>query len=179
MKYILQHAETLTQTLGYYQTDCQDDDSKLSKVSCKIKDRYSHICQLHIYREYQQIPKRRNQAVPRRQTNIAPDRDLIVYMIYDRGYVRRPVMSPRAQVLGIFLKKGPMSLHLRHIYRQYTEHNTQKSVKVQFNLYQIFIKFVKKYGHKVRQSFHQYHSATIYFNIHFVPGQKFRQSNYL
>ena len=34
----------------------------------------------------------------------------------DRGYVRRPVMSPRAQALGIFLKKGPMSLHLRHIY---------------------------------------------------------------
>ena len=25
-------------------------------------------------------------------------------------------MSPRAQVLGIFLKKGLMSLHLRHIY---------------------------------------------------------------
>ena len=34
----------------------------------------------------------------------------------DRGYVRRPVMSPRAQALGIFLKKGPMSLHLRHLY---------------------------------------------------------------
>ena len=49
----------LAQTLGYFQTHCLDDISKLSKVIAKIKDRYGHICQLHIDRGYQQNSKRR------------------------------------------------------------------------------------------------------------------------
>ena len=35
MEYILKHADTLTKTLGYFQTDSQDDDSKLSKEIAK------------------------------------------------------------------------------------------------------------------------------------------------
>ena len=77
MEYILLHADTLTQTLGYFQTDCLDDTSKLSKVIAKIKDRYGHIYQLHIDRDYQQNSKRRYQAVLR-ETNIAPGQGLIV-----------------------------------------------------------------------------------------------------
>ena len=116
MEYILQHADTLTQTLGYFQTDCKSMTEN-SPRRLRIKDRYSHTCQIHIDREYQQIPKRRrDQAVPRKPTLLLIETRLFIqrYLLCktfrssrDRGYVRRPVMSPRAQVLGNLPKERP------------------------------------------------------------------------
>ena len=95
MEYILQHARTLTQTLGYFQTP-----SKSITENSPRRLQNKRQIQLHISNTYRSGTSSVKHFV--HPVTVATFGDQLCH--------------PEPKYWEIFQKKGPMSLHLRHIY---------------------------------------------------------------